>query len=124
MPRFVVLEHATPPGYERPLHWDLMLETESGLATWALERAPEPAHKIRADRLGDHRLAYLDYEGEVSGGRGRVTRWDSGQYELICRSQDRWVVRLAGRRLAGELELRRESAGDQRWICEFWPSPV
>ena len=35
MPRYVILQHDTPPGYPRPLHWDLMLEQGRTLRTWA-----------------------------------------------------------------------------------------
>ena len=58
-----------------------MLEMEGKLRTWRLERLPAPGVGIRAEPLGDHRIAYLDYEGPVSGGRGSVTRWDAGEFE-------------------------------------------
>ena len=70
MPRFVVLEHVRP----EDRHWDLMLESGDALATWALKHSPDSAQPIAAEQLPDHRLAYLDYEGPISGGRGAVTR--------------------------------------------------
>ena len=66
MPRFVVLRHDGPQG----LHWDFMLEMGQGLATWALNREPDAAGPIPAEALPEHRLAYLDYEGSLSGDRG------------------------------------------------------
>jgi hypothetical protein len=74
MPRFVILEHDHPV-----LHWDLMLEAGDVLQTWRLAQPPEPASAvIEATALADHRSAYLDYEGAVSGKRGTVRRWDAG----------------------------------------------
>ena len=111
MPRFVVVEHDSPRG----LHWDLMLEEGGVLLTWALSEPPQAARTIPAEALSDHRLAYLDHEGPVSGGRGSVTRWDQGTYELEHRSDDELAVVLAGRRLAGRATLLRLGAGRLQW---------
>ncbi len=77
--RFVVLEHDHP---ER--HWDLMFEHGDVLKTWRLmEYPPRPGRDVAAVALNDHRKAYLDYEGSVSGGRGRVVRVHEGTYEIV-----------------------------------------
>ena len=75
MPRFVILEHDHPA-----LHWDLMLEAGDVLQTWRLAEPPAPGLAIEATALADHRLAYLDYEGPISGNRGTVSRWDAGVF--------------------------------------------
>ena len=111
MPRFVVVEHDSPRG----LHWDLMLQQGDVLLTWALPEPPQAARTIPAEALPDHRLAYLDYEGPVSGGRGSVTRWDHGTYQREHRSDDELTVVFAGRRLAGRATLRRLGAEGGRW---------
>jgi hypothetical protein len=59
----------------------------------------------------DHRRAYLDYEGPVSGGRGRVVRWDVGTFTLEEESGGRLVLRLAGARLTGPALLEETAAG-------------
>src|SRR3954469_3196252 len=102
MPRFVVLEHDHPA-----LHWDLMLEAGPVLRTWRLSAPPAPERPVEAAASFDHRPAYLDYEGPVSGGRGKVLRWDGGEYELIDNTADRLVVRLSGARLRGRWRLDR-----------------
>jgi hypothetical protein len=99
-----------PPGYGRPTHWDFMLESGGVLRTWALAEPPVVGRVIEAEQLPDHRLAYLDYEGEVSGGRGSVTRWDYGTCETVNVLQgekEAPVLRLAmfGQKLAGEVVL-------------------
>jgi len=83
MPRFVILRHETPPGYHRPPHWDFMLEADGVLRTWALPEKPARGLALTVEAIADHRLSYLEYEGEVSGDRGRVARWDWGTYETV-----------------------------------------
>ena len=107
MPRFVVLAHHTTP-----LHYDLMLEHGDTLATWSFEEAPsrdgQPCRLIQ-----DHRKAYLDYEGEVSGGRGRVERRDAGTFEGTI-GEERVEATFAEGELAGRWELVRIAEPD-RW---------
>jgi DNA polymerase Ligase (LigD) len=115
MPRFVVLTHDHPL-----LHWDFMLEQGGKLRTWRLAHAPDAGGPIEAEALVDHRLAYFDYEGPVSGGRGHVTRWDRGEYETVKSSPTRVVMRLAGERLCGEAVLEQSEAS-ANWTFRFDP---
>ena len=103
MPRFVILRHDSPEG----VHYDLMLEVGELLRTWSLPEPPAAGLAIQCRRLADHRSAYLDYEGPISGGRGSVTRWDSGIYELQQQSDTCWAVRLVGERLRGDATISR-----------------
>ena len=125
MARFVVLRHDVPSGVGRGLHWDFMLETGDVLCTWALAEKPEPTGtSCLAERLDDHRLIYLDYEGNVSGNRGTVTRLDRGDYTAAeddsPRDDDSTViVRLKGRLLKGTATLTRCAGEDQRWRFSF-----
>lgn len=111
MPRYVLLRHDHPI-----LHWDLMLEVGSTLWTWRLSTPPDDQPR-RAERLGDHRRIYLDYEGPVSGGRGRVDRLAGGTYEAVRWDESALVVRLSGE-IVGLLQL---SADDQGWWIYFEP---
>ena len=117
MPRFVILHHELPAGAERCSHWDLMLERPEGLQTWALDNPPEAARPVPAVSLPLHRAHYLDYQGPVSGGRGEVSQWDAGTYELLDEALERLTLRLRGRRLSGRLELRR--LGPERWQAQL-----
>ncbi len=67
--RFALLIHDLPE-----LHLDLMLGREEVLWTWRLKRWPDPSVWIAAERISDHRTAYLDFEGPVSQDRGTVRR--------------------------------------------------
>lgn len=94
-----------------------MLEAEGSLRTWALAEEPCGPLSCSAEQLPDHRLAYLDYEGDVSGGRGVVNRYDSGEYRVRQCDADHVIVDLAGGRLRGRATLVRQ--GDQRWSFSF-----
>ena len=119
MPRFVILRHETPAGYERGLHWDLMLEAGEALRTWALAAEPAWGDPIEGDALPDHRLAYLDFEGEVSGGRGVVSRWDGGAFRWMEQKSEKLVAELCGGRGSYSVTLEPELVGGTRWRVLF-----
>jgi hypothetical protein len=132
MPRFVLLYHDCPPGYARGSHWDLMLEHGQSLRTWAVQRLPREweiegavaagaRDSVEAEQLADHRLAYLDYEGPLSGERGVVKRVDAGSYETVAESPDVWQIALCGQRIRGQITLRRVASGDSRWTLATGP---
>lgn len=112
--RFVVLRHDCPRG----LHWDFMLEAGGALRTWALADEPSGSISCVAQQLPDHRPAYLDYEGEVSGGRGSVTRYDRGEYLVSKEDTTGLVVELRGTQMRGTAVLMAEE-DNQRWRFLF-----
>ena len=117
MPRFVLLRHECPPEYEKPSHWDFMLEWQEVLRTWELRELPQAwaqslgesfqRSTVEAIALPDHRLDYLDYEGPVSGDRGTVCCCDRGSYELLQSDANTIKVRLEGERLKNLVQLKR-----------------
>jgi len=68
----------------------------------------------------NHRKLYLDYEGPVSGNRGRVTRWDSGEYEVVQQNSLVLIQQITGTRLRGRVKLQHVS--DKNWTWKFFPS--
>ena len=113
MPRFVILRHTLPSGDRQGTHFDLMLEDEGKLLTWALPDLPQAGREFIAMQLPNHRLAYLDYEGPVSGGRGEVQRVEEGEFEWIERSDEVQRFELRGRTSSLRIELRH--ARDSEW---------
>ncbi|OGW49420.1 MAG: ATP-dependent DNA ligase [Nitrospirae bacterium RBG_19FT_COMBO_42_15] len=111
---FVVHKH-----YATHLHYDLRLEMDGILKSWAVPK--EPPIKTGTKRLAiaveDHELSYKDFEGiipEGNYGAGRVEIWDNGKYILHTREKDKIVVDLNGERLKGKYALIH-TKGDQ-WL--------
>ncbi|MFQ5430360.1 MAG: DNA polymerase ligase N-terminal domain-containing protein [Phycisphaerae bacterium] len=118
--RFVVLFHEQA-GND---HYDLMIESGGSLATWRLPEPPERAREAGAAcyRIGDHRRAYLDYEGPVSRGRGRVSRHDAGVCRVHQCGESRWMVTFDGARLAGRATLEEADHPGAEWRFRFRPA--
>jgi hypothetical protein len=102
---FVVQEHTTPEG----VHWDLMIEQGQALTTFRLAESPENAmdHAVEAERIFDHALRFLTYEGPVQKGTGRVRIVERGQYDLFDESDDALILGFHGTILKGRFTLAR-----------------
>ncbi|MEI8379343.1 MAG: DNA polymerase ligase N-terminal domain-containing protein [Planctomycetota bacterium] len=110
MPRYAILTHDFPFP-----HWDFLLEEGESCRTWRLLSAPNSSDEIIAERLPDHRLLYLTYEGPVSGNRGSVSLWDTGTYESITDGANDFSVKLSGRTLKGIVHVTLGGDGSFRW---------
>jgi bifunctional non-homologous end joining protein LigD len=108
---FVVQEHHTPRGRtgER-VHWDLRLERDGVLKSWAVPKGP-PTRR-GPNRLAvpteDHPLEYASFSGAIAAGEyggGTVTIWDAGRYETEKWDERHIIVIFDGRRLAGRYVL-------------------
>ncbi len=96
-------------------HWDFLVEglVYERLPTWRLAANPLRATgPIGAERLPDHRRLYLDYEGEIAGGRGRVRRLDRGPARIERFEDEELVVQLRGAVLAGRFHIGRNAGGE------------
>lgn len=115
--RFVVQRHDAGS-----LHFDLRLEHEGVLLSWALPKGVplRPDQRRLAIATEPHPVEYLDFAGmipEGNYGAGRMTIWDRGGYSVLARGPDEWKVVLAGGVLTGEYHLVR-SARDRpdQWL--------
>ncbi len=116
MDRFTISRHT---GSKEGDHFDLMLEKGETLRTWRLQNTQFQTAQT-ARQIKDHRALYLDYEGEVSGKRGRVAIWDSGVYAVDEWKEDRIRVALLGKQvrmrlLLDRLQNRPPEEPDPRW---------
>src|SRR5262249_39577183 len=84
------------------------------LRTWRLLEMPAAGRQIRAEALGDHRIAYLNYEGPLSGNRGAVARVDAGEFVIVDETPGQIDLEFSGLVVSGRWQMRRESEDD--WI--------
>jgi len=103
--RFVIHEH-----HATRLHWDLRLERDGALASWALPKGlPQaPGENHLAVAVEDHPLEYLDFEAEIPKGQygaGSVTIWDRGTYECLKWEPRKVEVALHGERVDARYAL-------------------
>lgn len=115
MPRFVVHKHAA-----KRLHWDLRLEMEGVLKSWAVPKEPPKVKGMKrlAVQVEDHQLSYIDFEGVIPEGQygaGTVKIWDRGTYQTLEKEKGKLVFRLKGKKLKGEYCLIRFK-GEKNWL--------
>lgn len=101
--QFVIQEHTTPAG----VHWDLMLEHEGVLWTWRLNSDPDTIQQtpIDAERIFDHPLRFLSYEGPVQNAAGSVRIADKGTLRMDLIEAEQIICQLDGGILKGTLGL-------------------
>jgi bifunctional non-homologous end joining protein LigD len=112
-PRFVVQKHSA-----RRLHYDLRLELDGVLKSWAVPKGPclDPAEKRLAVHVEDHPLEYADFEGIIPKGEyggGTVIVWDQGAWSSVegdaaeAYRRGKLKFRLDGEKLRGAWMLVR-----------------
>jgi bifunctional non-homologous end joining protein LigD len=120
--RFVVQQHAA-----RSSHYDLRLEVEGALASWAVPKGPslDPKEKRLAVRTEDHPLEYEGFEGVIpagSYGAGAMIVWDAGTYRSVDGNSPaqglaagKLDLELSGHKLRGRFALVR-TRGERDWL--------
>jgi bifunctional non-homologous end joining protein LigD len=122
--RFFIQRHSA-----RRLHYDLRLEMDGVLKSWALPHGPtlDPAIKRLAVHVEDHPLDYGSFEGTIPSGNygaGSVTLWDRGTYEWLGPKTpaQMWEsgdlkLRFHGHKIVGEFALvRTNRAKGKDWL--------
>ena len=109
---FVIQKHAA-----RRLHYDLRLEIDGVLKSWAVTKGPSlvPGEKRLAVHVEDHPLEYGTFEGTIPKGEyggGTVIVWDRGTWEPVGDVKKGYAkghldFRLKGEKLSGEWHLVR-----------------
>jgi DNA ligase D-like protein (predicted 3'-phosphoesterase) len=117
MPVFVVHEH-----HASRLHWDLRLEMDGVLKSWAVPKEPPLESNVRrlAIQVEDHDFEYAKFEGEIPKGEygaGTVKIWDRGTYELIEKADDKIIMKMKGKKLKGGYVLIKfKKASGKNWL--------
>src|SRR5437763_999982 len=119
--RFIVHQHAATR-----LHFDLRLEMDGVLKSWAVPKGPSPnrADKRLAVHVEDHPLEYGDFEGlipEGNYGAGAVIVWDRGRWvppedphEGL--QKGKLLFELHGYTLKGKWTLVKRKKGEKEWL--------
>jgi bifunctional non-homologous end joining protein LigD len=120
-PRFVIHEH-----HARSLHWDLRLERDGVLVSWAVPKGipPDPKKNHLAVHVEDHPLDYIDFAGDIPEGNygaGTVKIWDKGTYETEKFRDNEVMITFHGERLEGKYVLF-QTKGDQ-WMIHRMDAP-
>jgi len=103
--RFVVQEH-----HASHLHWDLRLELDGVLKSWAVPKGIPAKAGIKhlAVQVEDHPVEYINFHGVIPEGQygaGRVLIWDKGTFKLLERTPKAIKVILKGKKLKGTFVL-------------------
>jgi DNA ligase D-like protein (predicted 3'-phosphoesterase) len=94
------------------LHYDLRLEMDGTLKSWAVPKEPPTAPGVKrlAVQVEDHPMSYATFEGTIPEGEygaGLVEIWDSGTYKLVDRKEDKLIIEINGQKLRGNYVLVR-----------------
>jgi bifunctional non-homologous end joining protein LigD len=126
--RFVIQQH-----HARALHWDLRLERDGVLVSWAVPRGM-PRDQVRnhlAVHTEDHPMEYLTFAGDIPAGEyggGRMVVYDTGTYETEKWKSDEVMVTLHGDKVSGRYVLFRTSKADapgrEEWMVRRMDPPT
>ncbi len=106
------------------LHYDLRLEEEGVLKSWAIPKSPPEEAGIRrlAVQTEDHPLGYEDFEGVIPEGEygaGTVETWDRGDYLPIEADAAKRIIEIKGKKLKGKyalIKLKPKNPEDKNWL--------
>jgi DNA ligase D-like protein (predicted 3'-phosphoesterase) len=118
----------------RTLHFDVRLEIDGVLVSWAVPKGPSlnPSDKRLAHRTEDHPMDYADFEGRIDEGygAGTVVVWDTGTYDNLTEKDGEEVpveqaladghlkVELHGHKLTGAFAFTHTRMGgdEANWM--------
>jgi bifunctional non-homologous end joining protein LigD len=125
--RFVIQRHEATR-----LHYDLRLEMNGVLKSWAVPKGPSmnPKDKRLAIETEDHPIKYLDFEGTIPKGNygaGEMQIWDKGTFKAAAKTKDnleeQWEdgnlkIVFTGSKIKGEFALVKTKRGDKKnqWL--------
>ncbi|MGM0770342.1 MAG: DNA polymerase ligase N-terminal domain-containing protein [Halobacteriota archaeon] len=115
---FVIQKH-----HATNLHYDLRLEMDGVLKSWAVPKEPPTVEGIKrlAIQVNDHDLDYADFEGTIpegSYGSGKVEIWDRGTFEPESVKEKKIVFTLSGKKMKGKFVLVKTNFGkyENDWL--------
>ncbi len=117
--RFVIQKHSA-----RALHYDVRLEIEGVLKSWAVPKnlPSSLGEKHLALETEDHPVQYLNFEGiipEGNYGAGVVQIWDQGKFKIESREPRKLVFFLRGKKLTGKyvlVKIGKQPKKGKNWL--------
>ncbi len=108
------------------LHYDLRLEQDGVLKSWAVPRGlpPHPGVKRLAVQTEDHPMKYLTFDGEIPKGQygaGEMWIYALGKYQITKEKKDGFYFRLSSREVSGEYRIYKIKA--KEWLLERVDTP-
>ena len=106
------------------LHFDLRLEEDGALKSWAIPKTPPLKDGVKrlAVQTEDHPLGYEDFEGVIPKGEygaGKVDLWDKGDYLPLEVDSSKRVMDIRGEKLKGRyclIKLKAKDEEDKNWL--------
>jgi len=119
---FVIHRH-----HASSLHYDLRLEKEGTLKSWAVPKGlpPHPDVKRLAVATEDHPLEYLNFEGAIPKGLyggGQMWVFSNGRYEITKEKKNGFYFFLKGKNQYGEYRMHQTSQSE--WLLERVDKPA
>ena len=119
--QFVVHRH-----HATRLHYDLRLEKDGVLLSWAVPRGmpPRPGIKRLAVQTEDHPMKYLTFEGEIPKGEyggGKMWMFYTGKYQITKEKKDGFYFKLSSPQVTGEYRMHNTKA--KEWLLERVDNP-
>jgi len=118
---FVIQEHLASR-----LHWDLRLEIDGVLKSWAVPKEPPTAEGVKrlAVQTEDHPVSYATFEGTIAEGNygaGTVKLWDTGKFLPEKISESEIIFQLHGEKMQGSFALIKLKSsprfkGEGNWL--------
>ena len=113
---FVVHRH-----HASRLHYDMRLEHNGVLKSWAVPKGlpPRPGIRRLAVSVEDHPLEYVNFEGAIPKGEyggGMMWKFASGRYEISKQKTDGFYFRLHSPQLNGEYRIHNTK--ENQWLLE------
>lgn len=126
--RFVIQRHQA-----RRLHYDLRLEMEGVLKSWAVPKGPSmnPSDKRLAIMTEDHPVKYLSFHGTIPKGNygaGVMNIWDEGKFQILESDEGKdpikqlekgdLKVEFFGKKIKGSFALVHTKRGEKQnqWL--------
>lgn len=119
--RFVVHRH-----HASRLHYDLRLEQEGVLKSWAVPKGlpPHPGVKRLAVQTEDHPIEYLTFDGKIPKGQygaGEMWIYAAGKYQVTKEKKDGFYFRLNSKEVNGEYRIHKMK--EKEWLLERVDEP-